>query len=270
MRYLTALCAMLLSAAPAAAHEYPFGDLVIVHPYASPTAPDVNVTGGYMEIYNGGDHADRLLAVRTGIADVSFFDAMANDGNGARLGDAVGLPPRQSTMLAPDSLKIRFAGLDAPLSIGDTFLVTLVFERAGPVTVEFWVEGEAMALIPAAEPDGSTTVEDEALLRALLRRDLGARAEIVTLAISGPAAVAGWIGEQEAGRAFLRRDGEGWRMTLLSGESLATLAGLRAQGLSPRVARELLIDLETIETALPAGVLARLNSFQGTLLIPAR
>lgn len=267
MRFLTALCAMLLSVAPVVAHEYLFGDLVIVHPYASPTAPDVTVTGGYMELYNGGARADRLLAVRTSLADVSFFDATADDGNGARLGAAIELHPGQSTLLEPNGRKIRFAGLEEPLRIGDTFLVTLVFQQAGPVTVEFWVEGEAVAPIPVALPDVTTIQEEEAAIKALLRQNLGARTEIVTLAISGPAAVAGWLGEQDAGRAFLRRDGEGWQMTLLSGESLVTSAGIRAQNVSPRVAHALLIDLEILEAGLLAETLARLNSFQGTLLI---
>lgn len=269
------LCLALLGAAPALAHEYLVGDLAIVHPHTRPTAPGMTVAGGFMELFNGSETPERLLAARSGVADLSFFDAAADGGAGARRATAIDLPPGHSVFLEPNSLQIRLADLEEPLRIGDRVAVTLVFEQAGPVTVEFWVEGTAAALPPEPAPESdvaaaSSLAADEAAIATQLRATLGPDTGIAAIAVSGSAAVAGWVAGDEAGRAFLRRTGDSWRILLLSGPSLITAAGLRAQGISPRTANDLLARIETAEAALPATTLARLDSFAGTLILRHR
>lgn len=264
------LIAMLLGAAPASAHEYLVGTLAIVHPHARPTAPDTIVTGGFMELFNGSDTPESLLAVRSGIADVSFFDPAADDGNGARLATAIDLPPGRSVFLEPDKLQVRFAGLQEPLRIGDKFLVTLVFEQAGAVTVEFWVEGVASEIVPViatpAPSDISRDTDDAAIADHILDT-FGPDTQVTAVASSGSAAVAGWIAGKDAGRAFLRRTDDTWHIVLLSGPSLITSAGIRAQGTLPRTATDLLEKIRMAEAGLPAETLARLDGFKGTLVI---
>ena len=272
MARVLAICATLLCTPSAWAHEYLIGTLSIIHPHSRPTPPGATVAGGYMELFNGASVEERLLAVRSSIADVSFFDPDADEGAGARLDRAIDLPPGQSVFLEPSMLRIRFAGLETPLRIGDRFPATLVFEKAGSVTVEFWVEGIpgdiASPVAAAIEPVVSSE-RDAARITAQLRMRLGADTQITTIASSGSAAVAGWIADAEAGRAFLRREGHDWQLTLLSGASLVTSAGLRAQGISPIATAELLAKIRSAEAALTASTLARLDGFHGTLLVTA-
>lgn len=270
-RYVLSLCAVIWCVMPASAHEYLIGDLAIVHPHAHPSTPEGDVIGGYMELFNGSNTPERLLAVRTGIADVSFFDPAAEGGNGQRVANAIEIAPGQSVFLGPEALQIRFAGLQEALRIGDKFLVTLVFEQVGPVTVEFWVEGRSGAVpVPAALPEKvSTTDADPEAIAGYMRSRLGPQTKIAALAVSESAAVVGWIGPKEAGRAFLRRTGQDWRLLLLSGESLIDIAALRAQGLSPSAAQDLLREITLSEADLSPVTLAQLNSFRGTLIVTA-
>lgn len=59
------------------------------------------------------------------------------------------------------------------------------------------------------------------------------------MAIEDAAAVAGWRVPGETGRAFLRTDGTGWKVILLSGESLRHAATFTTRGLNPRAAARL-------------------------------
>ena len=54
--------AALAAAWPAGAHDFRVGDLVLDHPYATPTPPGaVNGAAYFRAIRNRGDQADRLL-----------------------------------------------------------------------------------------------------------------------------------------------------------------------------------------------------------------
>ncbi|NHB78559.1 hypothetical protein, partial [Rhodobacter calidifons] len=71
----------------------------------------------------------------------------------------------------------------------------------------------------------------------------------------------------EAGRAFLRRGAEGWRVVALSGESLRLAASFRVLGLSPRQAAELEAALVRAEAGAEPASRAAWDSFRGTLLL---
>lgn len=263
IRIMLAMIAIFLSAPPAISHEYQFGELAIVHPYANPTALNGSVSGGYMEIFNAGQNDDRLLAVETGVADVSFFDAR----NGVRLQTSIALPSGEFTVLQSDDLHIRLSDLKEPLSVGDRFPMTLIFENAGQFTVEFWVEGDAIVTPPSPSLNEMTVAESDENIQTLIRRTLGAQTKIVTLVVEQQFAVVGWLNQHDGGRAFMRRSDNGWQIVLLSGEGLATYAGLRAQGIAPSVSGVLLAELEAAESQLPAESLQQMNRFQGTILI---
>ena len=59
------------------------------------------------------------------------------------------IKPGETVELKPGSLHAMFVGLKKPLSAGDHFKATLVFEKAGPVSVDYDV------LAMGAEPSGS-------------------------------------------------------------------------------------------------------------------
>jgi periplasmic copper chaperone A len=71
-----------LSAFPAAAHDYEFGDIFIVHPWARATPDGAKVGAGYATIHNKGDEADRLVAISSEISEKSEIHEMAVDAKG--------------------------------------------------------------------------------------------------------------------------------------------------------------------------------------------
>jgi copper(I)-binding protein len=54
--------------------------------------------------------------------------------------DAVDVPAGGTVALAPHGAHIMLVGLKAPLKAGQTFPLTLTFEKSGTVTVEVTVE----------------------------------------------------------------------------------------------------------------------------------
>lgn len=154
-RMLGALCAAALMSAAAFAHEFTAGDLTIDHPWARATAPKAPVGGGYMTIVNTGAEADRLISASADFAGkVEIHEmTMENDVMKMRpLPDGVAIPAGEAVELKPGGLHIMLMGLTAPLVEGETRPLTLVFEKAGDVTVELKVEG-----LGGAKPDSHDT-----------------------------------------------------------------------------------------------------------------
>ena len=54
--------------------------------------------------------------------------------------DLVVIPAKDSVELAPGGLHIMLVNLGKDLSVGDTFPVTLEFQRAGDITIEVEVK----------------------------------------------------------------------------------------------------------------------------------
>ena len=59
------------------------------------------------------------------------------------------IKPGETVELKPGSLHVMFVGLKKPLSAGEHFKATLVFEKAGPVSVDYDV------LAMGSQPSGS-------------------------------------------------------------------------------------------------------------------
>jgi copper(I)-binding protein len=137
---LVALCT------PAFAHDYTVGDIKIDHPYARATPPNANVAGGFMTIENMGAEADRLIGAESGLSErVEIHEmAMENDVMKMRaLADGLELPAGATTELKPGGYHVMFLGLKQPLAEGESYPVTLVFEKAGKLEVELKIEGMA-------------------------------------------------------------------------------------------------------------------------------
>ncbi len=158
MRRLLALfaAATLLSASPwALSHEYQAGALHIDHPWARPLPPVAPNGGAYLTIMNHSGEADRLLGARTERAAVTEIHTHVHE-NGLmqmRQVDAVDIPAHGTATLKPGADHLMLMGLTAPLAEGDSFALTLIFEKAGEVQVEIKVEQPASAAQPAAAHD---------------------------------------------------------------------------------------------------------------------
>ena len=136
--------------APALAHDYKVGSLVITHPWTRATAPTAKAGGGFLVIENKGSTPDRLVAAQSNASEKVEIHEMKMDGNVMRMRELAGgpeIPPGGSVMLKPGGYHIMFMELKAPLAKGNKVPVTLVFEKAGKVDVEFAVQD-----VGAAEP----------------------------------------------------------------------------------------------------------------------
>ncbi|NHB78454.1 copper chaperone PCu(A)C, partial [Rhodobacter calidifons] len=184
MRQLALALAFL--AAPAAAHEVTTETLVIDHPYALETPATALSGPGFLTITNTGDAPDRLLAVRAAFARVVLRGSEGQVGP-----EGIAIAPGQTVTLAPGGMHVLFMGLDGdPFEEGERIPATLVFERAGEIAVEFWVEPRTGAG-PHRTPSGGADRGDpatQAAVRAALDRLMGDGAAAGPVALAADAA----------------------------------------------------------------------------------
>ncbi len=143
LKFALPLATMLIGAAlPVAAHDYTFGDLAIIHPMMPAPAANAKVAGGYMVIDNKGTADDKLLSVSSDIG-VAQIHKSAVDANGmATMTEQpeVAVPAGQTVVFEKGGLHVMFMDIKTPVKEGDMVPVTLTFEKAGPLKVEFMVE----------------------------------------------------------------------------------------------------------------------------------
>ena len=110
------------------------------------TAPGMPSSAAYVSIANHGDAADRLIAAKTVVARRVEIHSMEMD-NGVMRMRAVdgGLPIAAggSVHLAPGGLHIMLMGLTTQLAADSQHEITLVFEKAGEITVTATVKRPA-------------------------------------------------------------------------------------------------------------------------------
>jgi copper(I)-binding protein len=143
---LAALIAFAFATTAASAAEYSLGDLVIANPVARATPPNAPVSGGYMTIRNNGSQADRLVAASADFAGMTQIHEMTMDGDVMKMREIEGgleIPPGEEVVLKSGGLHIMFMKLGEQLAKGEKRDVTLTFETAGEITVEFEVGGMA-------------------------------------------------------------------------------------------------------------------------------
>lgn len=151
--FAAALLALAMSGA--FAHEVKVGDLTLQHPWARATPPGAKVGGGFTVIVNGGTEADRLVGGTVPFAERLEVHEMAMENDVMKmrqLTEGLEIPAGATVELKPGSYHVMFMGLKQDLKEGERLTGTLVFEKAGPVEVEWAVEG--MAGKPAGNGDG--------------------------------------------------------------------------------------------------------------------
>ncbi|HRD46056.1 MAG TPA: copper chaperone PCu(A)C, partial [Caulobacter sp.] len=109
---------------------------------------------GFLTIANNGAAADRLVSAASPVAGrVEIHESMIMDGKAMmhpRPGGAT-LPAGAKVVFKPGGWHLMFIGLKQPLKAGETFPVTLTFQKAGKVTVDFAVRAGAPAAASAPE-----------------------------------------------------------------------------------------------------------------------
>jgi len=136
---------LLLVSIGASPHGGQAGDVVVTHPFATPTVPGARTGAAYLvRLENKGDVADRLLRASTPAAASVELHSMKIDAQGImrmREVDAIPLGPGSTVTMRPgQGVHLMLVGLRAPLREGATFPMTLTFERGGSIEVEVVVQ----------------------------------------------------------------------------------------------------------------------------------
>ncbi len=140
-------CAAAIGLLSMAAHAHGgrAGDVEIAHPFATPTPPGaVNGAAYVFALRNTGTQPDRLLRVATPIAQRAEIHSMSIDAGGImRMREVTDIPlaPGASVAMRPgDGFHFMLIGVKQPLKAGDSFPMTMEFERGGRTEVKVVVQ----------------------------------------------------------------------------------------------------------------------------------
>lgn len=118
------------------------GPIIVDNAWARAT-PGASTTGAaYLTVTDHGAAPDRLIGVSSPVAARAELHTMSND-NGImkmRALDGLAIEPGKPAELKPGGSHIMLFDLKQPLHEGDSFPLTLTFERAGAVLVTVTVE----------------------------------------------------------------------------------------------------------------------------------
>lgn len=131
---------LIAEAIPAAAESL----ITVEDAWSRATPPGVDIGVGYLTIRNDGDASDRLLSVKTSVAESSeVHQSKMTDGKMEMrpVPDGIPVPAKGTVTLEPAGYHLMLMGLKAPLAKGSTFTGTLTFEHAGTIDVTFQIEG---------------------------------------------------------------------------------------------------------------------------------
>ena len=144
-----------LAVSTAYARDYKAGPLEIAAPWSRATPKGASVAAGYMKISNTGTAPDRLISGSSDVAPTFEVHEMTMENDVAKMRPVKGgleIKPGETVELKPGSFHVMFVGLKKPLSAGEQIKATLVFEKAGTVTIEYDVR--AMGAAPAGDMPG--------------------------------------------------------------------------------------------------------------------
>ena len=133
----------LLAAALVVAATSVMAQVKVEAAWARPTVAGQQGGGGFVTLTSAA--ADRLLGGTTPLAQQVELHMMAMQGDVMQMRqvEAIDLPAGKKVELKSGGLHIMFTGLKQPLALGSKLPVTLKFEKAGDVKVEFVVAARA-------------------------------------------------------------------------------------------------------------------------------
>ncbi len=124
------------------AHDYELGNLRIKHPHARATVPGARTGGVYLAIDNASNTPDRLLRASTPVAaGAAVHQTVMEDGMvKMRAVPSVEIRPGGRLEMKREGYHLMLLDLKQPLKAGESFPMTLTFERGGTVTVSVEIE----------------------------------------------------------------------------------------------------------------------------------
>lgn len=134
----TTAAGLLLAAATVQAQ--PATTPQVADAWARPTVQGQRAGGAFLRI--DSPTADRLVAGSTPVAGRVELHRMQMDGDVMRMRqlDGIDVPAGQGVALQPGALHLMLMELKTPLKPGDSFPLTLRFEKAGEVKVDVKVQ----------------------------------------------------------------------------------------------------------------------------------
>jgi periplasmic copper chaperone A len=133
--------AFLTAGSPAAAaDDYDVGAIHISQPWSRATAKGATAGAGYMTITNKGSAPDKVSCVSDDASAQCEIHSMTTEGGVMKMRPVEGgleIKPGDSVMLKPGGYHVMFRELKHPLERGAAVKVTLKFEHAGAVEVDY-------------------------------------------------------------------------------------------------------------------------------------
>ena len=121
-------------------------DITIEDAYARASRPGAPTGAMFMTIVNAGQEDDRLIGVASNMAQRVELHTHIQDANGVmrmvEVEDGIAVPAHGSALLQRGGDHVMFMGLNQPFVDGESFPVTLTFERAGEIVVQMPVDSE--------------------------------------------------------------------------------------------------------------------------------
>ena len=114
------------------------GGLTVNETWARPTSKGEN-GAAYFVIENGTDVDDALISASTDVASTAEAHTSMMDDQGVmsmQMQEAVQVPAGKSVTFKPGGLHIMLIDLKQDLKVGDTFTLTLQFEKTSKITVQ--------------------------------------------------------------------------------------------------------------------------------------
>lgn len=134
------------------------GPIRIEDPYARVSSPAAKSGAIFMVIHNASDQDDRLVAARAVVSERAELHTHLEDANGVmrmiEVEDGMAIPAGGRHALSRGADHVMLMGLTETLDHGESFPLTLTFERAGDVVVEVPVDLERRPTHAAGEEGG--------------------------------------------------------------------------------------------------------------------
>ncbi len=265
-------------------HEYKISTLEIVHPHARATAAKAPVSGGYMVIRNTGSEPDRLIAGSADFAGKVEIHEMKVENDVMKMRPVAGgleIPAGGEVELKPGGYHVMFMQLKERLAVDESRKVTLTFEKAGTIEVEFKVQeikpGGAMDHQGHGKMQGDKSGmhsmpsgDDVSQIAQMLKEHFdraGSPLMVEPVSISGEWAVAGWSQDGRGGRGLLKKEDGQWFVYMCGGEGFKHAANLVQTGMPHDAAMAIATALADAEGKFGAEKIALFDSFEGVVEI---
>ena len=130
-------------AAPVTAQHYTPGDLSIDRPWSRELPPVAPNGAAYLRIENGGSEAVRIVSVSSPIADRAELHTHEMEGGIMKMRHvhSAEVPARSALSFEPGGLHVMLIGLKKALVGGESFPLTLEFDKAGTIDVTVEIMG---------------------------------------------------------------------------------------------------------------------------------